>query len=116
MNATTLDTAAVTRQLLDLGVMPGGVLWVHCSFSKVKPVEAGPTGLITALRNAVGLHGTLVMPSMSYDDEHPIDPRQTPCLGMGVVANTFWQMAGVLRSDSPPAQRRNHLSAPVGRR
>jgi len=43
------------------------------------------------------------MPSMTDDDDHPFDPRQTPCLGMGVVAQTFWQQPGVLRSDSPHA-------------
>ena len=103
MNALTLDTGTVTRQLLDLGVQSGGVLLVHCSFSKIKPIEAGPNGLIAALLSALGPEGTLVMPSMSYDDEHLFDPRQTPCLEMGVVANTFWQMPGVLRSDSPHA-------------
>ena len=42
------------------------------------------------------------MPSMSWDDEHPFDPRSTPCIEeMGVVADTFWRQPGVLRSDSP---------------
>jgi aminoglycoside N3'-acetyltransferase len=40
---------------------------------------------------------------MSDDDEYPFDSRRTPCLGMGVVADTFWRMRGVLRSDSPHA-------------
>lgn len=92
---------AVTQQLLDLGVAPGGVLLVHCAFSRVKPVEGGPLGLIAALRVALGPEGTLVMPSMPDDDSQPFDPRTTPCLGMGVVAHTFWQLPGVLRCDSP---------------
>ncbi len=41
------------------------------------------------------------MPSLTDDDEVPFDARRTPCMGMGVVANTFWRMPGVLRSDSP---------------
>lgn len=90
-------------QLLALGVEPGGVLVVHTSFSRVAPVEGGPEGLIDALRVALGPEGTLVMPSMSDDDEHPFDPAATPCLGMGVVADTFWRLPGVLRSDSPHA-------------
>ena len=43
------------------------------------------------------------MPSMSDDDDLPFDPLTTPSLGMGVVADTFWRLPGVLRSDSPHA-------------
>ena len=98
-----IPKSQVTRQLLDLGVQPGGVLLVHCAFSQVKPVEDGPEGLIAALRSALGPEGTLVMPSMTADDDHPFDPRATSCIGMGIVAQTFWQLPGVLRSDSPHA-------------
>jgi len=93
----------VIRQLRDLGVQPGSVLLVHCAFSRVKPIEGGPLGLIAALRAALGPQGTLVMPSMTDDDETPFDPQRTPCAGMGVVADTFWRLPGVLRSDSPHA-------------
>ncbi len=97
------NRSEVTEQLLALGVEPGGVLVVHTAFSRVAPVEGGPRGLIEALRTALGPAGTLVMPSMSDDDEHPFNPGETPCAGMGVVADTFWRMPGVLRSDSPHA-------------
>lgn len=103
MTSDSITQLMLTRQLLDLGVQPGGVLLVHCSFSRVKPVVGGPAGLIAALQAALQPDGTLVMPSMTDDDDHPFDPTCTPCLGMGVVANTFWQMPGVLRSDSPHA-------------
>ena len=39
----------------------------------MKPVEDGPEGLIAALRSALGPEGTLVMPSMTADDDHPFD-------------------------------------------
>src|SRR5262245_10452077 len=90
-------------QLNSLGVQPGSVLVVHCSFSRTGPIEGGPLGLITALRAALQPEGTLVMPSMSDDDDHPFDLRNTPCQGMGVVAETFWRLPEVLRSDSPHA-------------
>jgi aminoglycoside N3'-acetyltransferase len=90
-------------QLHQLGVEPGGVLLVHTAFSRVRPVEGGPEGLIAALRTAIGERGTLVMPSMSDDDDRVFDPPSTPCRGMGVVADTFWRLPGVLRSDSPHA-------------
>ncbi len=103
MTIDIITQPELSRRLLDFGVRPGGVLLVHCSFSKVKPVEGGPAGLVAALRAALGPEGTLVMPSMTDDDDHPFDPAVTHCAGMGVVANTFWQMPGVLRSDSPHA-------------
>jgi aminoglycoside 3-N-acetyltransferase len=99
---------ALTQQLLDLGVIPGGVLLVHTAFSKVKPVEGGPIGLISALHAALGSDGTLAMPSMSYDDDHPFDKTKSPCLEMGILAETFWRLPGVLRSDN------NHAFAGVG--
>jgi len=93
----------VIAQIVDLGVRPGGVLLVHTSFSRVGPVEGGPHGLIDALLMAVGPAGTLVMPSMSDDDDRPFDRETTACAGMGVVADSFWKRPGVLRSNSPHA-------------
>lgn len=103
MTFQTIDISELARQLLALGVQPGGVLVAHTAFSKVRPVENGPRGLIQALLAALGPTGTLVMPSMADDDDHCFDPKRTPCLTMGVVADTFWRMPGVMRSDSPHA-------------
>ncbi len=91
------------HQLHELGVQSGGVLLVHTAFSKVRPVEGGPAGLITALQASLGAQGTLVMPSMSGDDEHVFDPQRTPTENMGIGAETFWRLPQVLRSDSPHA-------------
>ena len=102
-NAPPVSTSELTRELLALGVRPGGVLVVHASFSRVGPVEDGPRGLIAALRAALGPEGTLVMPSMTDDDDEPFDAARSPCHGMGVVADTFRTLPGVLRSDSPHA-------------
>lgn len=90
----------VVEQLHALGVERGGVLLVHTSFRAVRPVEDGPAGLIAALREAIGPDGTLVMPSWTGDDDAPFDPRSTPASpDLGVTADTFWRMPGVLRSD-----------------
>ena len=105
----SLNPKALIQNFLELGVKPGGVLLVHTSFSKIKPIEGGPLGLISALRSALGSDGTLVMPSMSYDDDHPFDKAKSPCPEMGIVADTFWRLPGVLRSDN------NHAFAAVGR-
>jgi aminoglycoside N3'-acetyltransferase len=102
--STPTSTSELTAQLRALGVAAGGVLVVHTAFSKVAPrtapIDGGPRGLIDALRAALGPDGTLVMPSMGDDDDHVFDPAASPCAGMGVVAETFWRMPGVLRTDS----------------
>jgi aminoglycoside N3'-acetyltransferase len=90
----------VVAQLRELGVQEGGVLLVHTSFRAVRPVAGGPLGLIEALRAALGPRGTLVMPSWSDEDDLPIDPRTSrSAVDLGVVAQTFWQLPGVRRSD-----------------
>jgi len=101
MSRTPVSREELIAQLRALGLQPGAIVVVHASFSSVGPVEGGPRGLIEALRSVLGAEGTLVMPTMSDDDEHPFDPRRTPCRGMGVVADTFWRMPGALRCDSP---------------
>ena len=103
-----LSPKILTQNFLELGVKSGSVLLVHTSFSKIKPIEGGPLGLISALRSALGSDGTLVMPSMSYDDDHLFDKTKSPCPGMGIVADAFWRLPGVLRSDN------NHAFAAVG--
>ncbi len=92
----------VAAQLRALGVEAGGVLLVHTSFRAVRPVEGGPRGLIEAIRDALGPRGTLVMPSWTGDDTAIFDPRTTPASAdLGVVADTFWRLPGVVRSDHP---------------
>jgi aminoglycoside 3-N-acetyltransferase len=92
----------VAEQLRALGVRDGGVLLVHTSFRAVRPVEGGPAGLIQAFRDALRPAGTLVMPSWAGNDEAPFDPAATPASeDLGVVADTFWRLPGVIRSDHP---------------
>jgi aminoglycoside 3-N-acetyltransferase len=123
----------LANQLRALGVDRGGVLLVHTSFRAVRPVEAGPRGVIDALRAVLGPIGTLVMPSWTGDEDEPFDPTTTPASpDLGVVADTFWRMPGVRRSNhafafaaaGPAAERitsdplplpPHRLESPVGR-
>jgi len=94
-----VSRAALTAQLTALGVRDAGVLLVHTSYRAVRPVEGGPAGLIAALREALGAGGTLVMPSWGGDDDAPFDPAATPAArDLGVVADAFWRLPGVVRS------------------
>ena len=49
-----ITRAHLVRQLLDMGVQPGGVLVVHTAFSKVRPVEGGPGGADRGAARSVG--------------------------------------------------------------
>lgn len=102
MERRELGRDEVARQLRALGVREGRVLLVHTSFRAVRPVEGGPHGLIEALRAALGPQGTLVMPSWTGDDDAVFDPASTAAAeDLGVVADTFWRMPGVARSNHP---------------
>lgn len=102
MDRSELSRDEVAEQLRALGVREGGVLLVHTSFRAVRPVEGGPRGLIEALRAALGSQGTLVMPSWTGDDDAVFDPASTAVAeDLGVVADTFWRMPGVARSNHP---------------
>jgi aminoglycoside 3-N-acetyltransferase len=103
MPPRAITPVELREQLLALGVEQGSVLVVHTAFSKLLPVEGGPLGLIEALESALSREGTLVMPSMTDDDESPFDVSRSPCAGMGVVADTFWRLPGVRRSANPHA-------------
>jgi aminoglycoside N3'-acetyltransferase len=93
-----ISRTTLVTQLRALGVQAGGVLIVHTSFRAVRPVERGPLGLIEALREALGQDGTLVMPAWTGDDNAPFDPTTTPAASdLGIVADTFWRLPGVVR-------------------
>ena len=103
-DASGIAKPELVAQLRALGVESGGVLLVHTSFRAVRPVEGGPLGLIEALQSAVGPHGTLVMPSSTGDDDRPFDAALTPAApDLGIVADMFWRLDGVLRSDHAQA-------------
>jgi aminoglycoside N3'-acetyltransferase len=94
-----ITKAEMVIQLRELGVESGSVLLVHTSFRAVQPVEGGPLGLIEALQAILGARGTLVMPSMTDEDDRVFDRATTPARGMGIVADSFWRLAGVRRSN-----------------
>jgi len=97
-----VEIEAIGAQSIALGVRPGSVLLVHTSFREARPVEGGPLGLVAGLRRALGVRGTLVMPTMT-DGETPFDPRTTSTSGMGITAELFWRQDGVVRSTHPGA-------------
>ena len=124
-----ITRATSSGNCLTWACSPAGCWWSTPPFSKVRPVEGGPECWIAVLREALGPAGTLVMPGMTEDDDHPLTPRQTPCPGLGVVADTFWRMPGccaptarfpaagaqAARSRPPPFDAPHGLNSPIGR-
>lgn len=95
-----ISTKQLSADLRHLGVQSDSLLLVHTSLRNVGWVSDGPTAMVNALRTVLGPSGTLVMPTMT-NSAQLYDPRTTPTVHMGIVAETFWRMNGVLRSTHP---------------
>ncbi len=94
----------LTRDLLDLGVRPGGVLLVHSSLRALGPLEGGAEAVLRGLLAALGPRGTLLLPALSYASVGPrqplFDQLGTPSC-IGALPEYFRRRAGTLRSVHP---------------
>lgn len=109
--------------LAEIGVIPGDVLCVHAAMGQLGYVCGGGRAIIEALRDAVGLEGTLMMPTYTRDTADPrewryppapaewldelvsetpaYDPALSPTQNVGAVAELFRTYPGVRRSRHP---------------
>lgn len=104
--ADSTDSAAVGQiqaGLLALGVRPGGVLLVHSSL-KALGGRLHPETVIRGLLAALGPHGTLLLPALSYEHVTRRQPRfdqlRTPS-NVGAIPEYFRLRPGTLRSLHP---------------
>lgn len=113
----------VAASVRSIGIRGGETLMVHASMRAIGPVVGGATALLLALEEAVGVSGTLVTPSQSWqlcDPGYladpglpaalhpqvrqalpPFDREWTPSRTMGAVAEALRTQPGTLRSDHP---------------
>ena len=114
---------SIYQDLTKLGIVNNDILLVHSSLSSLGWVCGGAQSVITALLNAVGGEGTLVMPAHSGDWSDPAEwrnppvpdewiqtiydnmpayrPEITPTRGMGRIAELFRTFPETVRSNNP---------------
>jgi aminoglycoside 3-N-acetyltransferase len=100
--------ADLQRALRQLVVAPGDVLMVHSAFDSFLGFQGGPVDVIRTLQQAVGMDGTLMMPTIPFRGtavEHALgdpvfDVRQTVSM-MGLITELFRRSPGVVRSIHP---------------
>ncbi|MCX5301723.1 AAC(3) family N-acetyltransferase [Streptomyces sp. NBC_00193] len=115
--------ASLAAELRGLGLRPGETLLVHSSLSSLGWVCGGAATVVTALLDALGDAGTLVVPTHSGDNSDPaqwsnppvpeawwadiraamppFDARTTPTRGMGAVPEAVRTWPGAVRSGHP---------------
>ncbi|GKU24416.1 aminoglycoside N(3)-acetyltransferase [Clostridium folliculivorans] len=111
------------EDFLNLGINRDDILLVHSSMSSMGWICGGAQAVITALKEAIGSDGTIVMPAQSgdwtdpagwekppvpkewiqiiYDNMPAFDPQVTPTRGMGRIAELFRTVPNTIRSNHP---------------
>ena len=59
----TATRQTLCRDLRELGVEPGDILFIHSSFKSIGPVADGARTVVQAFEDAVGPDGLVLMPS-----------------------------------------------------
>ncbi|MEV4574566.1 AAC(3) family N-acetyltransferase [Nonomuraea jabiensis] len=121
-----VNYARISRDFSALGVEPGQVVLLHSSLSSIGRVEGGEHTVVAALRESLGPHGTLAVPTgtSANSDTSPIyraavagmsadeiaghrshmpayAPASTPSNLMGVIAEHVRTLPGARRSAHP---------------
>ncbi|MCR2806680.1 aminoglycoside N(3)-acetyltransferase [Paenibacillus soyae] len=111
------------RGFREAGLAEGQTVIAHCAMRKLGFVVGGAETVVRALLEVLGEEGTLVMPSQTWKNldpsegvhwEEPVewwpalrkhwpayDPRVTPSIGMGAVAEMLRTWPGACRSAHP---------------
>jgi aminoglycoside 3-N-acetyltransferase len=123
---TCLRYDALVEDLRRLGVRQGQNLLVHTSLQTLGWVEGGAASVVAALREVLGPHGTIVVPTSTADNSNssrthlagvqgmsrrhrrdflrempPFNRELSPSTGMGAVAEHVRTSPGAVRSAHP---------------
>ncbi|NQZ70759.1 MAG: AAC(3) family N-acetyltransferase, partial [Lentisphaeria bacterium] len=97
-----IKSSDLSRAFKQVGVKPGMTLMVHTGVSQFGYLDMGMTGLINQLEKAVGIKGTLCMPthSLSFSGSNPYNKKKSIST-VGALTNAFIRMPDVYRSAHP---------------
>jgi aminoglycoside N3'-acetyltransferase len=83
------------------GVQAGDTVMVHASLRRIGPVEGRAAGVVQALDDAAGHHGTVLM-NIGPENDEVFDALTTPVdSDIGVLAEVFRTTPGTLVSNHP---------------
>ena len=109
--STPSTRESLTRDLKNLGVEPGDILFAHASFKSLGPVEGGAETVVSALEDAVGPEGLILMPSFNLVDP----PRRAETWNIGTTPSTVGWLTECFRR-MPGTHRSDHYSHSVAAR
>lgn len=100
--------ADLLSTLRELGISDGDVVLVHSSFAEFLGFRGKAPDVIRVLKQAVGPHGTLMMPTLSFSgsvvayarEAKLFDPARSPSR-VGLLTELFRRSEGVVRSLHP---------------
>jgi aminoglycoside 3-N-acetyltransferase len=126
VTAAGADRVRLRADLEKIGLRIGSVVLVHASMRRVRPDAGGAATVLSALRDVLGRHGTVVVPAQTtwnsttssvFRDATAgmtetqlaahlaglpaFDPHTTPSAGMGAFAEHVRTRTGTVRSAHP---------------
>ena len=101
-----MDQAAIIGALHRLGIRPGDILLVHSSLSRLGFVAGGVDAVVMALKEAVGVNGTLGAPTFwtvdpNAEEEDALFDAIRGKSRMGSISDRIRQLPGAARSLHP---------------
>ena len=103
-----VERQSFSHFLDELGILPGQSVMVHASYRAIRSAfpHLKPAEINQALRQHLSLKGSLIYPTFTYcfkrlDGSHEIFQRQTTPAKTGILAESFRQQKGVIRTASP---------------
>lgn len=110
----TIKYDDLIKAFREIGIESGNILEVHSSLSSFGYVEGGAETVIRALKDVVGIEGSIFMPALRLSPELPLTekdkkigisvkikilPEERERSAMGIIADTFRMQSDTVTGD-----------------